>query len=1255
MRILAIRGENLASLAGAFEVDLEAEPIRSAGIFAITGPTGAGKTTLFDAVCLALFDRLPRMDSAERGASVGGAEGAKQIQYDDVRGILRHGMGSGFAEVDFVGQDHRRYRARWEVKRARIKASGNLQPQKIMLTDLEANLVIGDKKTDTLQQIEKRIGLTFDQFRRSVLLAQGDFDTFINSGAKDRAALLERITGTEIYARISQVAFARAKQKSEALAQLERRLGEYHPLSDDERASAEKQVEIIRAEVGRIEILKVILAKGREWYDRRSKLLARVAESEADLEKAETISHASEPDRVVLLETRKAFSLRAELEAAQGSRKKRELANERLKESLAAESGAIIERDRILVDSEVKKAARDEARKAYYEIGLELDKAQKLDTLIESAHGELIRRQEIFDGCLTNKNNALGTVKATELSLQVLTEQCAGDNQWLAEQTAAEEFAHRIEEVVHDLKEWCSLENEIKAARKRIKTLGEEVTIASSARQEKERLLEALQLLEKGFADQIAARRADVSGIDKQTVEAKRDAIANVGPILDQGIRAAEDALKARAKLLAAEEEKRAQELLLYEANNLIVKIDGILPANIARLEEARRSLALSEAAGSEAAEHLRLKLQEGEPCPVCGSAEHPMTEVDRVLKERVEGDRRRVANLDEAVSSNEKSRIQAETRVSAANIAIEGITKRRAGHQSDFEAAQRIWKKTTLAIPQYCEVIEVATSHFVDDLTFAEAAVPMILLKNRLDQILIEVKGFLKQISDAEARVAKLSSEREGARTQMAAAANEMTELKDKEQAKSSEIKQLGFKLEGFDRAFVAVSARIDKAVSSIFPDWKDQAPAPGEKFSKDCRSLAEQWQRRKRSVDEAIEKIARHEADLKGYRATLSAADIALTEAEKRRSEKEVELGGLKEERAGVIGGRPAKEVRTEYRRRSDGADAAFNEVEALKSPAEKFAAAKSSEVVSARQAAEIARADHESAERLLSEKLHSVEISREVAEGAIAKGESWIQAEQIRLDTLRESVTTAMGVLKEAKAGVLAHDATDRPEQGREEIEAALLEIENRQKEVSEELLEKTSILRNDDQARSRVAEIKNELDQLREKARVWAQLNDLIGSVDGSKFRRFAQSLTLSHLILLANRHLSNLQPRYELQCASGADLALQVVDHNMADEIRGVHNLSGGERFLVSLALALGLASMSSGRGVRVESLFIDEGFGALDSSSLAMAISVLEQLQATGRRVGVISHVEELKERIAVRVEIVPLGGGRSSIRVLTA
>jgi hypothetical protein len=150
----------------------------------------------------------------------------------------------------------------------------------------------------------------------------------------------------------------------------------------------------------------------------------------------------------------------------------------------------------------------------------------------------------------------------------------------------------------------------------------------------------------------------------------------------------------------------------------------------------------------------------------------------------------------------------------------------------------------------------------------------------------------------------------------------------------------------------------------------------------------------------------------------------------------------------------------------------------------------------------------------------------------------------------------------------------------------------------------------------------------------------------GSADGSNSALAV--LTLNSIQLATGT--SDLHPRYEPR-GPGSDLVLQVIDRNMADEVRGVHNLSGGERFLVSLALALGLASMASSRGVKVESLFIDEGFGALDSTNLAMAVSVLEQLQATGRRVGVISHVDELKERIAVKVEVTPVGAAAAPSR----
>ena len=300
-------------------------------------------------------------------------------------------------------------------------------------------------------------------------------------------------------------------------------------------------------------------------------------------------------------------------------------------------------------------------------------------------------------------------------------------------------------------------------------------------------------------------------------------------------------------------------------------------------------------------------------------------------------------------------------------------------------------------------------------------------------------------------------------------------------------------------------------------------------------------------------------------------------------------------------------------------------------------------------------VATTDHVLAEQLLAERLQACEITKEEAESAIAMGETWIATEQARLDAIRGGVSTARATLTERQRSAQEHQSVGRPEHTRDEITAALTEIEERRAKASADFIEASSVLHRDDQARARIAEIRSTLDARREKARVWGQLDELIGSADGAKFRRFAQSLTLNHLIQLANRHLADLHPRYELQRAPGNDLVLQVVDHNMADEVRGVHNLSGGERFLVSLALALGLASMASSRGIKVESLFIDEGFGALDNTSLAMAVSVLEQLQATGRRVGVISHVDELKERIAVKVEVTPVGGGRSTVKVSTA
>jgi exonuclease SbcC len=201
------------------------------------------------------------------------------------------------------------------------------------------------------------------------------------------------------------------------------------------------------------------------------------------------------------------------------------------------------------------------------------------------------------------------------------------------------------------------------------------------------------------------------------------------------------------------------------------------------------------------------------------------------------------------------------------------------------------------------------------------------------------------------------------------------------------------------------------------------------------------------------------------------------------------------------------------------------------------------------------------------------------------------------------------------------------------------------------TEEDVARRAAQLAADTDARGRREAAMAQLAAAEGEAQVDRILGEVIGSHDGKRFRAFAQSLTLDGLLALANAHLDELAPRYQLERVPGHDLELQVIDRELGDEVRSVQSLSGGESFLASLALALGLSSMSA-HDVRVRTLLIDEGFGTLDPATLDTALSVLDALQARGRQVGVISHVPQLVERVGACVRVVQRGGGRSEVIV---
>jgi exonuclease SbcC len=278
------------------------------------------------------------------------------------------------------------------------------------------------------------------------------------------------------------------------------------------------------------------------------------------------------------------------------------------------------------------------------------------------------------------------------------------------------------------------------------------------------------------------------------------------------------------------------------------------------------------------------------------------------------------------------------------------------------------------------------------------------------------------------------------------------------------------------------------------------------------------------------------------------------------------------------------------------------------------------------------------------------------REWHEQQVATAEKAAREHEAKVHTLQTQAasTKARREQLDVRVNELAAQLANR-----EPITAAMIaELEQTARRISDELATQQKSagifeerLRSDDAARQRRDTGGAELQAAETEALRWGRLKELIGSHDGAKFSRFAQSLTLRQLIGLANNHLAVLAERYRLMAADGDELDLRIVDLYQANVDRPMESLSGGESFLASLALALGLSELAS-RHHPIDSLFIDEGFGTLDSETLEIALSALENLRASGKTIGLISHVELLKERLTTQVRVLRGTGGTSRIEV---
>ena len=986
MKILAIRGRNLASLEGDFEIDFTVEPLLSAGIFAISGPTGAGKSTLLDTMCLALFARTPRTDQAKENNVKLQDVSNEQLSQSDPRFLLRRGTSSGFAEVDFMALNGHRYRTRWSVARARDKENGRLQNPRLALYNLDKEEEEQGTRSDLQARIIDLIGLTFEQFTRSVLLAQNDFSTFLKAEQGEKASLLEKLTGTELYSAISRQIFERNARAKEAFDLIQTRIQGIELLTDEEE----------------------------------NDLRIRLAGTEKELQRVEKAKAEQQALQEAVRSIEQQITIR--------QRQQKEAADK------LVHATELLTVARHEYEKGVEEQQQSEAR--FKSLQQEILQARKLDIQLDAAIRDLSHSEQQLKNVTLRKGEAEKKYQAAILRQKLGMEEIARLTAWRERYKEKESIAEQLSALLLHLDAASAARSGVEAANRSIETLRQEVVA-----------------LNKQLSDL------------QQTSANKQQALKQA----EEDYRSLEEKLKAvDASALDKQIEKLRQ-----EREQLLI-------------EQARL-----EASGN--IKDLRGRLQDGQPCPVCGSTHHPFVNQAPVAP------------------------------VSTLTLQLQDLSNK---------------KETYIA----------HTRHLA-----------------RLQQQLLQLH---KELADSEAACKDMIGKQ-----QLSVSRQEREETIVKEQSV-----QLTQSLSAADLLFGN-------------GEWQKAWLRNPETFRKTLTDFARQWHENTEKLHQLERQESAQKAECESLASFLPSLEKQAEESGQLHEKNRAAFSSLQAERKKLLNGRSADSVEQEYIRR----------MEELKERLKKLSATQTEQSGIADQTRGIA-------------------------------------------DQIAKDLTEASADLLRRKAALDKWTADYLDSSGGEPLEVIL-------SRYTQEKTELAFRLRTQTENKAKVSGLQEELNVRRTESERWAKLNELAGSADGAKFRRIAQGYTLDILLNYANVQLRELTRRYRLERVPET-LALQVIDRDMCDEVRTVHSLSGGESFLVSLALALGLSSLSSNR-MRVESLFIDEGFGSLDAETLRVAMDALESLRTQGRKIGVISHVQEMTERIPVRICVNRAGNGRSFLEVL--
>jgi len=1275
MKILAIRGKNLASLAGEFAVDFTQEPLQSAGLFAISGPTGAGKSTLLDALCMALYENTPRLIKA---GTTKLPDGADAVTQQDTGNLLRRGTGEGYAEVDFVGTDGNAYRARWSVRRSRNKATGILQPTTMSLHQLPQMQPIGGKKTEVKEEIIKRLGLKFEQFTRAVLLAQNEFSSFLKADDNDRGELLETLTGSDIYGQISQRAFARAKLEREALERFHVRLADNKPLSAEERTHLDNELAISKNRLEQLDAQLAELQIHLRWHADNNKLMQAEQQAQQQLQVYAHEQAAAAPRTGFLQQV----------------------------ESIQAARPLVTDIERL---QQAIQKGQEEIITAHNNIRAGTLEAQEKQLGLELAQQQLQQAEHALQGATP----LLDAAKALDSSLSVLR------SSWLAAQhtkmQAEQALDHaqlqhknkqadlaQLHRKQQDLQAWLTHHAGLQSLADNWSTwdllLKQAAAAKKDASYQQQNMLDLQKQKEK--QEQLLAERALQKQASeqnwKQADHLREEALGKLAQFDLPGLQMQRLALEQRREFLASatvlhkqrqEELQRSQALqarqqaclsAIQTVDKSIHQLQSQLPSLIAAKEQAQKSLQLAQTACNANVESLRDALQDQQACPVCGATEHPYKTANPQLHALL-------AQLENELRHCQQAEQESRQLLATAMAEIKQHQQQQQQLQQDLNTLQEQQQVTAKAWQAHGITVELTAELKKKNAGYEETG-------NYVTQQQTDLQVQLQQLQQTEHAYQLAAQARDAAFASSEKATRTLQEHKDAHTSLAHAVDKFTIALTQSTEKAQEASQKLDDALAQLAPafaaqsddgsSWQDNWHAAPLEFQSQCASHVQQWQSHQLSYSQSGEQLAKLQSDVEKLQLQSQQLAEQFNSDSKRYLAADTELKQQQAKRQELFQGRAVAEAEAHFHRTVSQARSlqqtrqqAYDELRQQMARLHEAQEQISKRITQNQQELQLA---HEKLHAWIAQQQAVMSnLDEALLRKLLAYAHDWITAERQAMQAINNAVQQAATILHERSQQRQVHleerpaalsftlpVATDEEAEQEEVTEAAVAaeiseaaHLQSLFKDLSEsrqhiqQEYSRHQLAHAQDEARHQQAkDLIADMQGQEAQTRLWAQMNELIGAADGKKFRNYAQQITLDVLLAYANQHLHQLSRRYRLQRVADT-LALMVIDQDMGDEQRSVHSLSGGESFLVSLALALGLASLSSNR-IKVESLFIDEGFGSLDADTLRIAMDALDSLQAQGRKVGVISHVQEMTERIATRVVVQRVSGGSSSVGV---